>query len=181
MRSRWTLGLFVAGIATTFTLGASAGFLKSAGGDEPVPGGAMTLPPLPAPAPIVTTADPEPPVTIDARPKLTPSPLPKELDSNDPWASAPAPLAAPRAAKHKPRPLDSDDPWAGSVAERALPALPVAKLDATDPWAGVPSTPREIAAPHNSHDALREAIKRAIDAGDLEKASSLLEVLRSAR
>ncbi|HSO39226.1 MAG TPA: hypothetical protein VLT33_42160, partial [Labilithrix sp.] len=95
MRNRFALGLIVAGIATTFTLGASAGFLKSAGGDEPLPG-VLPLPPLPAPAPTLTTADPDPPLTMtEARPKLAPSALRRELDATDPWASAPAPLAAP--------------------------------------------------------------------------------------
>jgi hypothetical protein len=189
MRNRSIVGLFVAGIATTFTLGASAGFLKppdDEGATTAMPSAPSTPPtltPQTAQAPAPAAANPNPPalVVTDVGPRPAPR-LPKELDSIDPWESSPKSLAAaaPRTGKPKPRPLDSEDPWASSPTEPALPVFAATKLDASDPWAGAPRVPTTSSKPsHHADDVLREAIKRAIDAGELERAGRLLEILRT--
>jgi hypothetical protein len=157
------VGLAALGIAVmfTFTLGASAAGTLTVRDDE-----AAGTPP-PSAATIPTPA-------AFARAELGELPPPQartELDPNDPWTSRKFSISrAPK--KSKPRPLDSADPWATS-SERGPSAVAGPPTAAPAPTPSKPSTP--------SDDALREAIKHAIDTGDLDRASELLEILRTPR
>jgi hypothetical protein len=165
--SKLVLAALGIAVTFTFTLGASAGTL-TAHDDE----ASATPPPSPSPssisAPAAVAAFPETDVGA-----LPPAQARTELDPVDPWTSKTFAIArAPK--KSKPRPLDTADPWASSSELRpsALAAPPVEAPRATTPA----STPSRA-----SDDALREAIKRAVDAGDLDRAAKLLEILRTPR
>src|SRR4051812_36925432 len=89
-----------------------------------------------------------------------------------------------RSARPRPPGLDASDPWSSTPATiahaHALPPLPTAsRLDEADPWLGV--TPAPAAQPRQSHEALREAIEHAIEAGDDIGAAGLMETLDAAR
>jgi hypothetical protein len=85
---------------------------------------------------------------------------PEMAKVNRVFSEAPyVPQAATAKIHATPRPLDAADPWSGT-AGRTLPA------DGT---------------PQRSEAALREALKVAVDEGDLERAAALLEELRYAR
>jgi hypothetical protein len=166
MRDRWKIVLVAIAVASTSTLGASAGLLRPPVDDDV----AATTPasaPSPAPPPAspdekVTTEPPFAVTDVGGRPSHQ---APRDLDHGDPWASSPKTFAvAPRrATKPKPRPLDTEDPWRAAPSAPASPPPPAA-------------TPARL-----SDDALREAIKRALDAGDLDRAAKLLDILRAAR
>jgi hypothetical protein len=158
MGLRSKVALAALGIAFTFTFGASAGTL-TVQDDEASPPLPSSPALIPAPTSFTKAEIGEPP---PAQPRV-------ELDPNDPWSSKR--FAITRAPKRsKPRPLDTMDPW-GSASERAVTPPSAATPPST------PSTPSRAA----SDDALREAIKRALDAGDLDRAAKLLEILRTPR
>jgi hypothetical protein len=140
---------------------------------------ASQLPPLPAPS--IDVADPWVDARTEATPRLdTVGPCLGigGIDRLDPWA------VERRGAEQVPRflvrPIDATDPWAGQSIARLQPRA----IDVADPWAGLsvepktnpPPTPR--AARLAADDALRAAIKAAIDAGELDRASDLLRILR---
>lgn len=135
--------MVILGVATSFTMGASASFLKPAQDEGTVtsPGALAPLSPLTPPAATaLVTFGPQPPdpptsfavTDVGNRP---PPHAPLDLDTTDPWSPARTTIAAPRARKAKPRPLDTEDPWATNVGERALPTFAPVRIDAADPWA----------------------------------------------
>lgn len=176
MRNRWRLGLAVVGIATTFTIGASARLGLQESGDEGT-GAPSSAPQLPEVA--------EVPAEPFAIAEIQSVPAPRSvvvLDSTDPWSESPKLLtvrATPPAARPKPSPLDAADPWDHPTAARSL--VERTPLDRSDPWTGTRSkrTATPAGTPSIGDGALRDEIKRAVDAGDLERAAMLLEMLRA--
>jgi hypothetical protein len=93
------------------------------------------------------------------------------LDTSDPWSWMQRPLHT-----------DTSDPWTGGA--NPLPPRHRAPLDTSDPWDShrsiqQPVTPRPAVAPRSAAErALREQVKAAVDAGDLDRAAELLRLLR---
>lgn len=95
----------------------------------------------------------------------------------------------------RPRPLDAQDPWSETTVDAAPsssppPAAPTKRrvrppIDASDPWTPIPDSAIPLPPPGpaatDADDALRQAIKAAVDAGDLDRASRLIEMLRARR
>jgi len=99
-------------------------------------------------------------------------PVTTEVDRADPWSKV-----APHA-----RASSDADPWTAPAAAPRPPAdiatgRPSTGKDAADPWS--PPAPADPKAA--SDRALDAAIRAALDAGDLDRAAKLLELLRSAK
>jgi hypothetical protein len=113
----------------------------------------------------------------------------RPIDRTDPWTGADEPAYA--SLRSSP-PVDDVDPWVGThvAASRSAASRAPRTIDETDPWfvpnvAPSPSPKPAAQAPRDPASvadlALRDAIKAALDAGDVDRAAKLLEILRAKR
>ena len=200
----WKVGVAALAIATSFTVtwGASAGLLQHPPDEAQasVPTStALLVPPGPSPLLIPSpSAEPQLPFVHRSRRRQNEGDdaYRRQIEVADPWSSSHGGEAPLRPLHRSPRSLDRTNPW-GNDGERVAetdhgsppvteiaPPLPRRRLDATDPWTPVMTVPMAptaitVPTPGLADDALREAIKRSLDAGDLERAAKLLEILRS--
>jgi hypothetical protein len=185
MQSRWTVALGAFALMSTFTMVASGRFLRqpAAEGDA-----AVARPPLQpwsstqSPPATPTSAPPADLVGTNVHRAAARRAPVRPLDATDPWASST--VTSVSAPKRNAAVIERAEPEASSPRESALPSFPPrrAPLDA-DPWLGAPAPVAALptAAPGPSKEALRDAIRWAVDHGDTELAAELRDKLSLAR
>jgi len=159
---------------------------------QPDPASAAFAPATPAvaPAPPTTAAGP---LVSPAGPAPTAAPAARRpLDFSNPYSSSQGPKAPEDVVPHRllrPRVLDGTNPYGPHDATAAPDVVagprfapfigrPRRVLDPENPYATRASGTAPEAPPAVTPQTTREAIKAAVDAGDLERAAKLLEMLR---